>query len=176
MFGLLIRQASRQARTVLNADKTSAVKLASVCNYSTEYGSDASRKARRRFYKSVSVADNGRGAYEISLDKRKLKTPSGTVFNVKSQLLANMCAFEWESQTKEIKMGTMHLTSMVNTCLDNPNKLTKEALIAALVEYVPTDTILFFDSKDDMSDSTGQLLKAQEEKWRPVVTWFNHKL
>jgi ATP synthase F1 complex assembly factor 2 len=173
MFGLLVRQASRQIRAnIVQADHS--IKLAT-CNYS-DYGSDASRKARKRFYKNVSVCENGKGAYEINLDKRKLKTPSGTVFNVKSEMLANMCAFEWESQTKQIKLGTMHLTSMVNTCLDNPNKLTKEAVINSLLEYVPTDTILFFDANDGLSDPNGNLLQLQEKRWRPVVNWFNHKL
>ena len=37
------------------------------------------------------------GQYEITLDSKKLKTPTGTVFNLKSQPLALAVAHEWVS-------------------------------------------------------------------------------
>lgn len=42
--------------------------------------------ARRRFYKSVSVAGNA-GMYEVNLDHRKLKTPYGNVLQVGTVIL-----------------------------------------------------------------------------------------
>lgn len=135
-----------------------------------------SRKEPKRFYQQVNVcesslSDTSLKMYEINLDKKKLKTPSGTLFQVDNEHLAHMIANEWLSQTHTIKQTTMHLTSLVNTSTDNPNKLTKETLIGSLCEYLFTDTLLFFDT--DGGDE--KLDRIQEEKWRPLVEWFNAK-
>jgi len=175
MLSSLIRQSYRQVSHLKNLNVCSQL-INTLKNYSDfgSLGASANRKERKRFYKNVSVVEVDKSKYEINLDKRKLKTPNGQSFNVKSKLLANMCAFEWESQKESIRLGTMHLTSLINTCLDNPNKLTKEAIIKGLVEYVQTDTILFFDPPGTNA-MTDKLNKLQEDKWRPIVTWFNHK-
>ncbi len=159
-------------KSILSSSNTSSVLIRS--NHGGSLGSNAMRQERKRFYKNVSVIETDNKTYEINLDKRKLKSPSGKTFTVKSELLANMCANEWNSQTKSIKLGTMHLTSLVNTCLDNPNNLTKEGLIKGLVEYLHTDTVLFFDSPG--TDTTDKLVERQDKKWRPLVDWFNQKL
>ncbi len=131
----------------------------------------ASQKERKRFYQNVSVSRSAETSqFEINLDKRKLKTPYGQIFQVNDEILANMIAFEWQSQQDTIKLGTMHLTSLVNTCIDNPNKLTKERVIEQIIEYLQTDTLLYFDS-----NSVEKLEKLQETKWRPLVDWFNLK-
>jgi len=134
-------------------------------------------KERKRFYKHVTISEsvdtqnNKKKLYEINLDKRKLKTPSGKLFQVDNELLAQMVGFEWQSQTVSIKQSTMHLTSLLNTSMDNPHKLSKENLINALSEYLSTDTILYFDEPH----STQNLLAIQEAKWKPLIDWFNSK-
>jgi ATP synthase F1 complex assembly factor 2 len=140
------------------------------------------RKERARFYRQVLVTESfvdksksndlnsPNRLYEIVLDKRKLKTPAGKLFQVDNELLANMIRQEWTSQASTIKMHTMHLTSLVNTCIDNPNKVTKEGIIKQLNDYLQTDTLLYFDS-----NSIEKLDHLQETKWRPIVNWFNEK-
>lgn len=135
------------------------------------------RKEKKRFYKLVTVSESYREPnnsttrmYEINLDKRKLKTPGGKLFQVDNELLAHMISQEWNSQTDTIKQHTMHLTSLVNTCLDNPYKIAKESLIHQLNEYLQTDTLLYFDS-----NNIKELDELQEKKWRPIVNWFNSK-
>jgi len=130
----------------------------------------ANRKEHRRFYQNVTIEQSDTNTYHICLDKSKLKTPSGQIFQVGDKTLANMIAFEWQSQTDTIKRHSMHLTSLINTCMDNPGKLTKENLITSLIEYLQTDTLLYFDSY-----SIEKLDRAQETKWRPLVDWFNLK-
>ncbi len=132
----------------------------------------ANRKERKRFYKNVTVSKSAENDnhFEINLDNRKLKTPGGQSLQIKDKMLAHMIAFEWQSQQATIKQSTMHLTSLTNTCIDNPNKLTKEQLIEQLTEYLQTDTLLFFDS-----NSVEKLERLQETKWRPLVDWFNLK-
>ena len=140
-----------------------------------------SRKEPKRFYKEVTVtesfgheAPNRVKMYEINLDKKKLKTPTGSLFQVDNEHLAHMISHEWLSQTNTIKQTTMHLTSLVNTCTDNPNKLTKESLIANICEYLHTDTLLYFDGGASINVRSDEKLDAmQEMKWRPLVDWFN---
>lgn len=172
MLSLIRHSGLRQVLT--KASNTSALIQSNKYSSFGSLGSNASRQDRKRFYKNVSVVETGDKTFEINLDKRKLKSPSGKPFSVRSELLANMCAHEWNSQRESIKLGTMHLTSLVNTCMDNPSKLTKEGICEGLIEYLHTDTVLFFDSPG--TDATDKLVSLQEEKWRPVVDWFNQKL
>ena len=87
--------------------------------------------APKRFYKNVGILSCD-GKYEITLDNRKLKTPSGTVFQVPNESLAiasmycylngvafawifneNLSEFsvaaEWDSQKEIIDRSKMHL-------------------------------------------------------------------
>lgn len=106
--------------------------------------------------------------FEINLDKRKLKTPGGRLFTTDNEMLAQMIAHEWRSQGTHIKLNTMHLTSLTNTTLDNPNKVTTDDLVRNINEYLSTDTLLFFDG-----DESARLMALQEREWRPLVDWFN---
>jgi ATP synthase F1 complex assembly factor 2 len=141
------------------------------CTGSSIFMSSLSNKERKRFYKNVSICESSdqKNMFEINLDKRKLKTPTGKVFQVDNEMLANMICQEWQSQTNVIKLTTMHLTSLTNTFLDNPNKLSKQSICSSLNEYLKTDTILYFE------DSNPNLFKLQLEKWKPIVDWFNSK-
>ena len=135
----------------------------------------ASSKNRKRFYKDVTICEshpkvNNQKRFEINLDKRKLKTPGGKLVQLDNEHLAHAISEEWSSQTDNIKLNTMHLTSLYNTCMDNPNKLSKDSLATSLCEYLQTDTLLYFDS-----DSKQKLGHLQETKWRPLVDWFNLK-
>jgi chaperone required for assembly of F1-ATPase len=114
----------------------------------------ANRQNRKRFYKNVTVIEAKDNTFELMIDDRRLKTPSGGNFKVFNKLLANMISAEWLMQNNEIKANTMHLTSLVNTASDNPNKLTTKQIIASLKEYLITDTILFFD---DVTSSNKKL-------------------
>lgn len=64
----------------------------------------------KRFYKHTGVLSCD-GQFEITLDQRKLKTPQGTVFRVKSEPLALAVALEWDSQKDRINQSNMHLVS-----------------------------------------------------------------
>lgn len=132
-------------------------------------------KNRKRFYKDVTICEsfpkvNNQKMFEINLDKRKLKTPGGKLVQVDNEHLAHAISQEWSSQTDNIKLNTMHLTSLYNTCMDNPNKLSRESLAKNLCDYLQTDTLLYFDS-----NSIQKLDHLQETKWRPLVDWFNQK-
>ena len=70
----------------------------------------SSARSMKRFYKSVSIASGGSHSYEILLDGKKLKTPSGNVLSVPNHSLAIAVATEWESQ---VRLGKRALTKIL---------------------------------------------------------------
>lgn len=56
------------------------------------------------------------GLYEVNLDRRKLKTPSGKLFTVPNEALAIAVATEWDAQKDSIKFYTMHLVQLYRKC------------------------------------------------------------
>ena len=122
----------------------------------------------KRFYKNSSIlyAD---GKYEITLDQRKLKTPTGKLFTVESEPLALAISAEWNAQKDTIERSNMMLTALSNTVLDNPNRLTKLDIINFLLSYAETDTVLFHN------ESEPRLLQLQAEQWDPLIEWFNKR-
>ncbi|CAG9771990.1 unnamed protein product [Ceutorhynchus assimilis] len=121
-----------------------------------------------RFYKNTSILKS-EGKYEITLDQRKLKTPNGTPFYVENEPLALAVASEWNAQKNKIIQSKMHITTLCNTVLDNPNKLTKLDIVNYIVNYLDTDTILYQANEDE------DLMKFQMAEWDPVIEWFNKR-
>ncbi|XP_068154790.1 ATP synthase mitochondrial F1 complex assembly factor 2 [Drosophila tropicalis] len=122
----------------------------------------------KRFYKKTSVlcTDNG---YEITLDHRKLKTPKGTLFTVKSEPLAIAVATEFDSQKEHIERSRMHLSALCFTALDNPNNLSKLDMVNYLLNFIATDTVLFqYDDEQDLQE-------LQHNEWDPLIDWFNQR-
>lgn len=97
---------------------------------------------KKRFYRKTGILYSG-GKYEVTLDQRKLKTPSGKPFQLESEPLALAVATEWDAQKDKIQQSTMHLTALCSTALDNPNKLNKLDMVQYMVDYLDTDTVLF---------------------------------
>ncbi|KAJ8681152.1 hypothetical protein QAD02_016939 [Eretmocerus hayati] len=123
----------------------------------------------KRFYRKTGILSNG-DKYEVTLDQRKLKTPLGRVFEVRSEPLALAVAHEWDSQKEVVNRSLMHLTALCSTVIDNPNKLTKDDIASYIVNYLETDTLLF--QSNDNEEESNELIKLQEEKWDPLIQWF----
>nr|AEE62847.1 unknown [Dendroctonus ponderosae] len=109
------------------------------------------------------------GKFEITLDQRKLKTPKGSPFLVDTEPLALAVATEWNSQKGKIVQSKMHITTLCNTVLDNPNNLTKLDIVNYIVNCLDTDTVLYQANEDE------DLLKFQITEWDPVIEWFNKR-
>lgn len=122
----------------------------------------------KRFYKKTGILYSD-GKFEVTLDNRKLKTPKGNVLQVDSEPLAIAIATEWDSQKDTINRSNMHLSSLVNTSLDNPNHLSKLDNVNYILNYLPTDTVIFQSEKDD------DLYAMQKKDWDPVIQWFNER-
>jgi len=120
---------------------------------------------RNRFYKKVGIVQSD-GKYEITLDNRKVKTPSGQTFHVFSEPLALVVANEWDAQHEKILVSSMHITSLCNTVLDNPNKLLKYDIVSHILTFLDNDTLLCREEGDS------DWVTEQEKKWDPIVNWF----
>ncbi|KAJ0181986.1 hypothetical protein K1T71_002708 [Dendrolimus kikuchii] len=123
---------------------------------------------RKRFYRGTGVVQS-ENKWEVTLDHRKLKTPNGRVLALTSEPLARAIAAEWDAQSETIAHPIMHLTALCNTALDNPGKLTKHDIVSYILDYFPTDTLLF------VSDEEQELQAVQRERWMPILEWFQKR-
>ena len=128
-------------------------------------------RERKRFYKQVSIAESSQSptSYEILLDKRKLKTPVGKLITIDNELLALALANEWNQQTKSIDLASMHISSLLNTLIDDPLKVTKEQLIEKMMYFLDWDTILY------RSDSPEDFQQLQIKSWDPMIAFINEQ-
>ncbi|KAJ8920766.1 hypothetical protein NQ315_004906 [Exocentrus adspersus] len=122
----------------------------------------------KRFYKNTGILRN-ENKFEVILDQRKLKTPKGNIFSVENEALAIAVATEWNAQKGNIIQSKMHITTLCNTALDNPNNLTKYDIVNYIVNCLDTDTVLFQANEDE------DLFKFQIAEWDPVIEWFNKR-
>ncbi|PAA94538.1 hypothetical protein BOX15_Mlig007483g1, partial [Macrostomum lignano] len=123
----------------------------------------------KRFYKQAHVTKSGPGAYEVNLDQRRLRTPGGQPFVVPHEGLALAVVQEWNSQVNHIDRTRMHLTSLCNSAIDNPLGLSRDQQAAAILEYLETDTLLFWSTEPE------DLHQLQRQRWQPVLDNVNQQ-
>ncbi|CAH2231765.1 jg7178 [Pararge aegeria aegeria] len=118
----------------------------------------------KRFYRRTDIVQNEK-KWEVTLDHRRLKTPNGSVLTVNTEPLARAIAAEWDAQSEYITQPTMHLTALCNTAIDNPGKINLHDIASYLLDFIATDTLLFYSEEEE-------LRALQEKKWDPVLEWF----
>ncbi|CAH1795401.1 unnamed protein product, partial [Owenia fusiformis] len=150
--------------------KTFCMVLREIQHVQVQYVKRYSSKELKRFYKNVTVTQaEGRQGFEINLDKRKLRTPMGTVLQIPSEPLALAVQAEWEAQDQVIHRPSMHLTSLCNTAQDNPTKRSREVVVGGMLEYLNTDTICY------RMDEPQELHELQKAKWDPLLDWAKER-
>uniref|UniRef100_F1LBQ8 ATP synthase F1 complex assembly factor 2 n=1 Tax=Ascaris suum TaxID=6253 RepID=F1LBQ8_ASCSU len=130
---------------------------------------------KSKFYKNASVvpvsasssSSSSSPLYNIYLDDRKLKTPSGKALEIESEALALAIAQEWNNQKKYLNISHMRLTGLLFTALDNPYSIKKEDIVSKILEYLDGDTILFRAGENEKLDA------LQRQKWDPIIEWAN---
>ncbi|KAL3875575.1 hypothetical protein ACJMK2_033516 [Sinanodonta woodiana] len=127
-----------------------------------------STKELKKFYRHAYISQHN-GWFEINLDKRKLRTPTGNLFRVPNEALALAVATEWNAQENTIKRHNMHLTSLCNMAIDNPTHRTREDLIQASLYFLETDTVCYRLAEPE------ELLEFQCQQWDPVIDWFKKR-
>lgn len=120
----------------------------------------------KKFYKNATITHSDvPNWFEINLDKRKLKTPNGSIFKVPNEALALAVATEWNAQDKIIKRNYMHLTALCNTAIDNPTHRSREDVVRNILHFIETDTLCYRMAEPE------ELAKYQLKCWEPVVQW-----
>ncbi len=79
--------------------------------------------------------------YGVQLDQRHLRTPLRQLFLVPNKPLALLAAQEWAGQVGVVKPPLMHVTSICNTVLDNPRKLSHDQLVEDMTVFLQSDTL-----------------------------------
>jgi len=93
----------------------------------------------------------------------------GTPLQVESQFLAQAVANEWQAQKDVILLSQMHINGLVNTSLDNPARVDKLKLVGQILDFMETDTVLFY------CEEPPELLELQMKNWSPLVLWFRDR-
>ncbi|KAI3610520.1 hypothetical protein WG66_007050 [Moniliophthora roreri] len=122
----------------------------------------------KRFWKHVDIEKRMDG-YVVTLDKRALKTPSGNTLLLPhaKHLVATLVATEWENTEMLIKPHALPMTSLVSRAIDSlAEKRSRETVSKALLEYMDTDTICFYQ------DYPEHLVAMQTEHWDPILAWI----
>ena len=66
-------------------------------------------------------------------------------------------------------LANSHFPGLCNTSIDNPGNTDKAKLVSSIIAFLETDTVLFY------GEEPPELLKAQTEKWSPIILWFRDR-
>ena len=112
--------------------------------------------AKKRFYKSVLLADDG---LSIQLDGRNLRSPAGSLLRLPTRSLASAIVDEWRAQGDDIDPATMPLFSLAVTVIDRVTP-QREMVMAELVAYGGNDLLCYRDAQTDLAS-------RQHDQWQP---------
>jgi chaperone required for assembly of F1-ATPase len=111
---------------------------------------------KKRFYKSVSLADDG---MLIQLDGRNLRSPAGSLLRLPTMSLASAIANEWRVQGDDINPATMPLFSLAITVIDRVTP-QRDMVMAELAAYGGNDLLCYRDEQNDLASQ-------QHDQWQP---------
>ena len=104
------------------------------------------------------------GGFRILRNERNLMTPKGKVYDLPTKSLAETIAEEWRCQVEKLNPKTMPLTQLAATALDVIPE-TREKVIKSLLAYTRSELLCHRAERPDA------LVKAQEERWQPLLDW-----
>jgi len=123
---------------------------------------------RKRFYKDAGTAA-AEGGFNVTLDGRPIRTPSGRVVVVPVKALAEAVAAEWQAQGNNIDPATMPLTrfanSVVQAVVDRTDDVRED-----IAKYLQSD-LLFYRAGHPEG-----LVAREAEHWDPVLDWARDAL
>ena len=122
-------------------------------------------QAGRRLYKEA-VGTLVGSAYEVALDGRSIRTPSGTTLSLPTEALAKAIAMEWAAQTDIIDPTTMPITQLACTALDRviPNRA---AVVSDIMAYGRNDLLCYWAADPP------ELVQKQADAWQPILDWLS---
>ncbi len=117
----------------------------------------------KRFWKEAAVAETD-GGWTVQLDGRAVKTPAKAALVLPSRAYAGGVAAEWDAQGETLDPGTMPLTKLANSAIDNV-AVNHAAVAEMLASYGGTDLLCY------RAESPEDLVARQRAVWDPLLIW-----
>ncbi|MDI7774050.1 ATP12 family protein [Asticcacaulis sp. EMRT-3] len=122
----------------------------------------------KRFWQvACAVADGG--IYEVHLDGRPVKTPTGKVLRLPGAALAEAVAAEWAAVDKHVEFADMPLTRLGFAASDRMDE-RHEDTVAEVLRYAETDLLCY------PSDYPEALKAREAAAWLPLLDWARTEL
>ncbi len=119
--------------------------------------------ATKRFYQAVAV-EKGPDGFEIRLDGKAVKTPSGKPVLLPTEAAARLVAAEFDAQVERIDLMTMPVTRLVNTAIDGV-AADPQAVLEDILRFSSSDLVCY------RAEGPDTLAMRQAEAWDPVLDW-----
>ena len=122
----------------------------------------------KRFYKAVTVAPAGDG-WEVRLDDRPVKAPSGAPLVLARRALADAIAEEWSDQGERIRPDAMPFYRLAATAIDRVGP-RRDEVISVTLKFAETDLLCY------RAENPPELAQRQGERWQPLLDWARETL
>jgi chaperone required for assembly of F1-ATPase len=122
----------------------------------------------KRFYKAVTVVPAGDG-WEVRLDDRPVKAPSGAPLVLVRRALADAIAEEWSDQGERIRPDAMPFYRLVATAIDRVGP-RRDEVISVTLKFAETDLLCY------RAETPPELVQRQGERWQPLLDWARESL
>jgi chaperone required for assembly of F1-ATPase len=118
----------------------------------------------KRFYKQVSTGESG-VAFQVLLDGRSLKTPSGAQLNLPTRALADAIAEEWNAAGETVDLHGMLLTRLAFAAVDSVAK-NRTHVEEQVIGFARSDLLSY------RAEFPSELIARQEATWDPYLDWL----
>jgi chaperone required for assembly of F1-ATPase len=123
----------------------------------------------KRFYKEVTIKDEGAGGMAPLLDGKPVRTPGKAPLALPNRKLAEAVAGEWRAQGERIDPETMPLTKLANSAIDGVSG-REDAVIDDIMAHAGSDLLCY------RAEGPEGLAAAQRKHWNPVLAWAKSAL
>ena len=122
----------------------------------------------KRFWKAVAVtqADDG---FDVRLDGRPVKTPSGKALVLPALALADAVAAEWSAVADFVDYEAMPLTRLAFAAIDRMPAVEADT-VAEVRRFADTDLLCYPSTYPDT------LAQREQAAWSPVLAWADAAL
>ena len=121
----------------------------------------------KRFYKGAAVSPHANDFWQVTLDGKAVKTPTGKPLAVEVEAVAKRVRDEWEAQGEDILPDTMPLTRLANVAAERSG--ARDELVRDIVAYGTTDLLSY------RKDSPEDFVARQSEAFDPILEWASEK-
>ncbi len=126
----------------------------------------AKSQLRKRFYQAVSIGKTNNG-YNILLDGKPIKTPSGKQLIALNRNVGTLLTAEWDAQDGVIDPQTMPVTRLINTSIDGVTD-DMQPVKDDIVKFSGSDLVCY------RAGSPAELVTKQKKHWDPLINWAEH--